>query len=101
MHGLFQHGVASGDPLQDRIILWTRITNEKDVKVDWELSTDTDFKTIIQAGETTASAEQDYCVHIDPSGLQAGTRYFYRFHTLGETSPTGRTKTLPADDVTA
>ncbi len=99
---IFQHGVASGDPLQDRVILWTRLTVpvHNQVDVEWELATEADFKNVIQEGTATAHPENDYSVHIDPAELAAGTRYFYRFHALGETSPVGRTKTLPVYDVT-
>lgn len=101
MEYIFQHGIASGDPLQDRVILWTHISapRHNPIDVTWELATDADFKQIIQTGTAIAHPEDDHTVHADPAGLQAGTHYFYRFHALGQTSPTGRTKTLPADDV--
>ncbi len=102
MENIFQHGVASGDPLQDRVILWTRLTvpNQDSMELTWEIATDSDFKHIVGSGKTTARAEDDSSARVDPSGLQAGTRYFYRFHALGQTSPTGRTKTLPPNSVT-
>ena len=99
---LFKHGVASGDPLQDRVILWTRLTpsDEARVALAWELAADRDFHEIVAAGEAFASADEDFTVRVDAEGLQPGTHYFYRFHAVGEASPVGRTKTLPGDDVT-
>jgi alkaline phosphatase D len=97
MKNLFQHGVASGDPLQDRVILWTRVTVEDDraIPVTWEIAEDAQFHLIVGTGETLADVKHDRTVHVDPLGLQPGTQYFYRFHALGQTSPLGKTKTLP------
>jgi alkaline phosphatase D len=99
---IFQHGIASGDPLQDRVLLWTRITTSKkgDVDVTWEISTDPDFKGVLGSGELLATADKDHTVSVDADGLLPGTHYYYRFHALGETSPTGRTKILPGPEVT-
>ena len=35
--GSFRHGVASGDPWQNQIILWTRVTPKTDlpIKINW------------------------------------------------------------------
>ena len=101
MDKIFQHGVASGDPLQDRVILWTRLSvpRHNPIDVEWDLATDADFSQIIQRGSAIAHPEHDHAIHIDPAGLEAGSRYYYRFHALGETSPTGRTRTLPAGGV--
>jgi len=98
MSNIFQYGVASGDPLTDRVILWTRVPREMDVT--WEIAADRDFRSIVQRGTLTALAEHDFTIHADAAPLEAGTVYFYRFHAEGETSPTGRTKTLPADGAT-
>jgi len=97
---IFRHGIASGDPLQDRVILWTRITaaDHADIEVKWEVAEEDGFHDLICEGTSMAVAENDYCVHVDPDGLQPGCRYYYRFHALGETSPTGRTQTLPPQD---
>ncbi len=92
----FAHGVASGDPLADRIILWTRITADTtaDVPVRWEIATDSSFATIIASGETTATAARDYTVKVDALGLKAATAHFYRFKAYASTSPAGKTRTL-------
>lgn len=93
----FKHGVASGDPLQDRVIIWTRITTggRTDRRVRWELASDEHFRQIVQGGDYTISPEHDYTVKVDVNGLQPGTRYFYRFRYRNETSVTGATRTLP------
>jgi alkaline phosphatase D len=97
----FQHGVASGDPLQDRVILWTRVTTAEpnEVQLEWELAEDSSFQRVVCSGVTFAKIEDDHSVHVDAEGLNPGCRYFYRFHARGETSVTGRTKTLPAAGV--
>ena len=95
---LFQHGVASGDPLADRVILWTRITSQSPravLVVRYELATDPAMQSIVKNGTFRTDAERDHTVKIDASGLRAGTTYYYRFHAENETSPIGRTRTLP------
>lgn len=99
---VFAHGVASGDPLEDRVILWTRITTDQNdvaVEVSYELATDRDFGDPVVCGTVLTTAEQDYTVHVDPTGLAPDQRYFYRFHALGQASPIGRTRTLPGPGV--
>ena len=92
----FQHGVASGDPLAESVILWTRIAlSQEKERVLWQVAHDDKFKSIIKMGETETSKEQDGIVKFDCDGLKAGTTYYYRFLVKGETSPIGRTKTLP------
>lgn len=107
----FLHGVASGDPLPRSVILWTRITPERDalpgsglgadVSVDWEVATDSGFGNIVAQGNTVATAASDHTVHVDAGGLEPATEYFYRFIVAdgdyaGQVSPIGRTKTAPA-----
>lgn len=95
---LFQHGVASGDPLQDRVILWTRVTQpdvNAVVTVTFEVATDPAFTNTVVRGSTRTDASRDFTVKVDPARLRAGTTYYYRFSAAGETSPTGRTRTLP------
>ena len=94
----FEHGVASGDPLQDRVILWTRLTpNETSARlqVTWELALDKQFKQIIKTDKVTTSASQDFTVKVDATGLRADTSYYYRFIFGNKISPIGQTKTLP------
>lgn len=102
----FLHGVASGDPLPDRVIIWTRVTPSADavpgsglgapVDVTWQVASDPQFGTIIKQGVVTASAERDHTVHVDVTGLGSGADHWYRFTALGATSPIGRTRTAPS-----
>lgn len=100
-HPLFRHGVASGDPLADRVVIWTRISADTagPVAVLWEVARDPDFSSVLQAGQTRTHAGIDFTVKIDVEGLPAGARLFYRFSALGQHSPTGRTRTLPRGSV--
>jgi alkaline phosphatase D len=97
----FLHGVASGDPLTDRVIIWTRVTpqSEGQVRIEWELASDPDFTTIIVEGSGATSAAVDYTVKVDVEGLEPGTLYYYRFITDGKTSVAGKTRTLPEGSI--
>ena len=98
----FDHGVASGDPLADRVILWTRVTpqtSRRRVRVRVEVAADEKFKSLVHSSVKTAKARSDYTVKIDVKGLRAGTVYYYRFRSGEATSVAGRTKTLPQGDV--
>lgn len=96
----FTHGVASGDPLADRVILWTRVLpgdgRAMPLEVQWEVAVDEQFAQIVASGTTNTSAAQDYTVKVDAGGLQPGSSYFYRFSAQGAHSAVGRTKTLAA-----
>ncbi|MAD90395.1 MAG: alkaline phosphatase [Pseudoalteromonas sp.] len=98
----FNHGVASGDPLSDRVILWTRVTPEgtpKSVNVSLEVSLDKTFENLEFNESLAALAKNDYTIKVDLEGLKANTRYYYRFKTNDNPSPMGETKTLPETDV--
>lgn len=99
----FLHGVASGDPAQDAVILWTRVTPDSagDVKVSWQVASDAAFSQLVTTGEMVTNANRDYTVKIDARGLRAGQTYFYRFMTGGKTSEVGKTRTLPEGDVSS
>ncbi len=99
----FLHGVASGDPLQDRVILWTRLTPQQDgtVFVDWEIASDPAFSDVLNRGSGTTSVEVDYTVKVDADGLAPGMRYYYRFTSGDKVSPTGLARTAPASGVAA
>lgn len=92
----FYHGVASGDPLEDAVIIWTRVTpvNNESVNVEWEVSTSNSFTDVIKSGTTTTDSTSDFTVKIDVKGLAANTKYYYRFNTLDKSSPVGETKTI-------
>jgi alkaline phosphatase D len=99
----FTHGIASGDPLADRVILWTRVLpgsgNAEAVPCAWQVATDETFETVIASGEAVARVERDYTVKVDAAGLTPGTSYCYRFMAHGVTSPVGCTRTLPTGTV--
>lgn len=96
---LFQHGVASGDPLSDRVILWTRITPQsprRTVSVRYEVATDPRMRRVVKGGEVRTNVSRDFTVKVDVAGLRAGATYYYRFEVEDESSPIGRTRSLPA-----
>jgi|LNFM01.1.fsa_nt_gb alkaline phosphatase D len=100
--GVFRHGVASGDPLTDSVILWTRVTPPAAtmmVEVTYELSTERTFATITRTGMISTSAARDFTVKVDANGLSAGRTYYYRFRAMGAVSPIGRTRTAPDGDI--
>lgn len=99
---VFQHGVASGDPLSDRVILWTRVSvvsAKPVVPVVYVVATDPGLRNVVQRGATTTSAARDFTVKIDAAGLRPATTYYYRFTAGGAQSPIGRTRTLPVGAV--
>jgi len=99
----FNHGVASGDPLSDAVILWTRATPERDgnVVVQWEVATDEGFTDIVASGSGTTTAAVDYTVKVDAGGLDPDSAYYYRFITGETVSPVGRTRTAPSGALSA
>ena len=102
---LFQLGVASGDPLPDGIVLWTRLAPQpvfgggmpdRMVPVGWELAEDEHFRHGRRTGTAAARPELAHSVHVDVRGLRPDTDYHYRFRVDGQISPVGRTRTAPA-----
>ncbi|MBE9375053.1 alkaline phosphatase D family protein [Saccharopolyspora sp. HNM0983] len=103
----FTLGVASGDPLPDGMVLWTRLAPEptaedgsggmpaRPVPVEWEVAADERFTRVVQRGTTTAAPEFGHSVHVETTGLRPGHEYFYRFRTASALSPAGRTRTAP------
>jgi alkaline phosphatase D len=98
---LFRHSVASGDPLADRVILWTRVTppptrsSTGPIDVQWLIASDDRLSQVVGRGSAQAAAERDFTVKVDAGGLRPGRTYYYAFTAGGERSPVGRTKTLP------
>lgn len=102
----FRHGVASGDPYPDGVLLWTRVTPTPEsrpgsgigpeVKVTWEVSGTPDFRRIAARGTALAGPGGDHTVKVEAAGLAAATTYWYRFKTGKDVSPVGRTRTAPA-----
>ena len=96
--GTFEHGVASGDPDQSSVVLWTRVSPGQvqggTIPVVWELDTDPAFSNP-RRGQAEAQPSRDFCVKVLADGLEPGTAYHYRFTVGAERSAAGRTKTLP------
>ncbi len=97
----FAHGVASGDPLARKVIIWTRITSERGgiVPVKWEMALDAAFRRVVRAGIALTDGRKDHTVKVDVSGLKPDTVYHYRFAVGHTVSPAGRTRTLPVGSV--
>ncbi len=91
--GPFALGVASFDPLADRVIIWTRHVTIEPIR--WEVALDNAFGAVVRNGTASTSAASDYTLHVDVDGLQPATTYWYRFRVGGFLSATGRTRTLP------
>ncbi|MEH6756975.1 MAG: alkaline phosphatase D family protein [Parasphingorhabdus sp.] len=94
--GGFTHGVASGEPRQDSVLLWTRHVGNGDTKLVAEMSQNADFSSAKTVGEVIASASRDHIAKITVKELTPNTWYYFRFIAPdGLKSTTGRTRTLP------
>jgi len=101
----FAYGVASGDPLSDRVILWTHAKysgRTESVALTYQVATDNTFATasVVASGSAIASSSTNYTAKVDATGLEAGKTYFYRFKAGSTASPVGKTRTLPASTAT-
>jgi alkaline phosphatase D len=101
----FLLGVASGDPLPDAVVLWTRLVRDpfdagsmpsRPVEIGWEVAHDAGFRRVARRGSALAHPALAHSVHVDVSGLEPARDYFYRFRALRSVSPVGRTRTAPA-----
>jgi alkaline phosphatase D len=102
--GLFTLGVASGDPLPDAVVIWTRLAPQpvngggmpaRAVPVEWEVADDELFRRVRRRGVAVAHPDLAHSVHVDVRGLRADSVYHYRFRVGREISPVGRTRTAP------
>jgi alkaline phosphatase D len=96
----FRQGVASGDPLKTRVILWTRVTpvtNAAVIPVRCVVASDPRLRHVVCRLQGFASRQADYTVKLDAYGLKPGHTYYYQFYANGEASPLGRTRTLPQE----
>jgi alkaline phosphatase D len=101
----FTLGVASGYPTPDGMVLWTRLAPSplepgggmppEVIPVDWAIATDEHMHTVVQHGTDYATPEWSHSIHVEPSGLDPGRDYWYRFESGGDRSPIGRTRTAP------
>lgn len=104
---VFTLGVASGDPLPDGVVLWTRLARDpladdglggmptRDVQVTWQLAEDPGFARVVRRGTVTARRRNAHSVHVEVGGLRPGREYWYRFKAANQVSPVGRTLTSP------
>jgi alkaline phosphatase D len=102
----FTLGIASGDPLPEAVVIWTRLAPRPyeplggmpyhAVSVQWQVATDERFRRIVRSGTASAKPEYSYSVHVDVRGLEPGRHYWYRFKVGRHLSPVGRTRTAPA-----
>ena len=96
----FYHGVASGDPTQNKVVIWSRITPDvlpsSAITVNWQIATNLSFSVIVNSGSITTDSTKDWTLKVDVDGLEAGQTYYYRFQSPeGIYSLIGRTKTAP------
>ena len=98
----FAHGVASGDPQRNRVMLWTRATpsiRPKRCVYAGRSRPIPAMKQVRQSGRVTTDRRRDFTVKVDAAGLDPGATYYYQFETRGVKSPIGRTRTLPVGRV--
>jgi alkaline phosphatase D len=95
----FAHGVASGDPLAERVILWTRVSlpdeTTASVSVDWRVARDPELTDVVAHGRAETSPDLDFTIKVDVGSLEPASTYYYDFSALGARSRVGRTRTLP------
>src|SRR5687767_14748712 len=105
----FQVGVASGDPLDDGFVIWTRLCPKhlegggmapEPVEVFWQIADDENFTKLVRKGKAIANPDWGHSVHVEVSGLKPDRWYWYQFKAGNETSQKGRTRTLPHSHVT-
>src|SRR6185503_15339933 len=98
------HGIASGDPQRDRVILWTRVTPvdpTETLRVRWAIASDPGMKQVRQSGRFVTDRRRDFTVKVDAAGLDPGLTYYYQFEARGVKSPIGRTRTLRSEEHTS
>ncbi len=98
---VFRHGIASGDPTNQSVILWTRVSpaDARSVKVHWQLAEDPGMTRLVASGQTTTDSRQDFTVKVDADSLPGGSTLFYQFRANNSLSAVGRTQTLPSGQV--
>lgn len=99
----FDYGVASGDPLHNAVVIWTRVSPKlaaaNSVQVRWEVALDNTFKDMVHDGMVQVGSDTDFTLKVDLQNLEAGTRYYYRFASNERLSPVGTTRTLPEGEL--
>jgi len=108
----FTHGVASGDPYPNSVILWTRASPTMDddrsnitvsgtvplynhdteeyvrvsknpVCVSYTVATDRNLSHVVTSGQAYTSSDIDYTVKVEATGLTPFTQYYYQFCVCG------------------
>lgn len=99
--GRFLHGVASGDPLADRVVLWSRVSGASGTQgvYRWVLAEDPDFRRGVRSGPVVTGPQRDWTIKVDVGGLAPGRSWWYRFESKDHVSPVGRTRSLPVGSV--
>jgi alkaline phosphatase D len=98
--GVFPYGVASGDPLTDRVMLWTCVAaSASTADVEWRIASDQSLTRIVAQGSVRTGAERDFTVKVDAGGLEPGRTYYYAFNAGRHRSAVGRTRTAPQNGI--
>ncbi len=95
---LFDQGVASFDPTDSQVTIWTRYTTHRPlVSIAWQVAADPGFENVVRSGTATTDSARDYTVAVELKELEAGQKLYYRFVQLGDktVSPMGETLTFP------
>lgn len=96
---VFTHGVASGDPLPDAVMLWTRARppagTATRARLRYVIARDPALTQVFARGSVTATAERDWTVKLDLRDLAPDTAYYYGFESASDRSPVGRARTAP------
>ncbi|KZP00675.1 hypothetical protein CALVIDRAFT_594869 [Calocera viscosa TUFC12733] len=104
----FTHSVASGDPDDKSLLIWTRAEPTQIAAVDvpvcvsYAVYTTADASgTPVTSGTAYTSYDVDFTVKVEATGLNALSLYYYQFANCAnstEKSPIGRGRTAPGAD---
>ncbi|MBS7256520.1 alkaline phosphatase D family protein [Flavobacterium branchiicola] len=94
----FETGVASFDPTETGVIIWTRYSAGSDAEITWEISKDASFSEVTRKGQVLASSANDFTIAVDVQNITSNTKYYYRFYNAKtkQVTLTGETRTLPS-----
>ena len=93
----FALGIASGEPDHESVVLWTRLVGALPDSFDmvWEIAEDPDLTSLVATGIVVVASEVGHSVRVVAAGLASDRRYWFRFRAGDQSSPVGRTRTLP------
>jgi alkaline phosphatase D len=99
---LYPQGVASGDPDENSVLLWTRrpyADGRKDASLRVEIAEDPAFARVIATTTARVQDQSDWTCRVLVGDLQPAREYWYRFvDNDGNGSRIGRTLTAPTPD---